>query len=215
MPTERELCDAFHLSRITVRRALLTLEEERLIVRRHGSGTYVSVQPERRIPVMIDYTGTMRTHAPLIERRLLRSERRPADPRTAEALRIADGAELLYAERLDSLGKQSVAWDQAYIPAPFAQGLNENHLARVDFVETWIKVCQFDIAVCHQTVDAVAADTTVSRRLGVKGRHPVLRTMELYVATNGRPAGLYVSYYHPSYISISSQHRWAATKPGK
>lgn len=40
LPTEQELCNRYHVSRQTVRQALLTLEEEHIITRRQGSGAY-------------------------------------------------------------------------------------------------------------------------------------------------------------------------------
>jgi GntR family transcriptional regulator len=40
LPSEPKLADEFGVSRTTVRRALARLEEEQLIVRRHGSGTF-------------------------------------------------------------------------------------------------------------------------------------------------------------------------------
>src|SRR5690349_12052304 len=52
MPTERELCARFFASRITVRRALQILADELLIVRRQGTGTFVSGKPSRKIPLL-------------------------------------------------------------------------------------------------------------------------------------------------------------------
>lgn len=42
LPTEKELCAQFQASRQTIRQALLILEQEGLIVRRQGSGSYVT-----------------------------------------------------------------------------------------------------------------------------------------------------------------------------
>ena len=50
--TERELCLRYRFSRITVRRAMHILEEENLIVRRQGLGTFVNVRPKRKIPIV-------------------------------------------------------------------------------------------------------------------------------------------------------------------
>lgn len=42
LPSERDLCDAYDLSRVTVRKALEGLVREGVLVRRRGSGTYVT-----------------------------------------------------------------------------------------------------------------------------------------------------------------------------
>lgn len=42
LPTEQELCGAYNVSRQTVRQALALLEEENLITRRQGSGSYIT-----------------------------------------------------------------------------------------------------------------------------------------------------------------------------
>ena len=57
LPTEQELCSRYHVSRQTVRQALSILEDSRLIVRRQGSGSYItglSTDPSRNtISVLI------------------------------------------------------------------------------------------------------------------------------------------------------------------
>lgn len=42
LPTEQELCNRFQISRQTIRQALLLLEQEGLIFRKQGSGTYAT-----------------------------------------------------------------------------------------------------------------------------------------------------------------------------
>ena len=42
LPSERELEARFHCARLTVRRALQELQSEGLVIRRHGSGSYVA-----------------------------------------------------------------------------------------------------------------------------------------------------------------------------
>ncbi len=45
LPTEAELCDTLGVSRTVVREALRVLDDEGLVVRRHGIGTFVRNQP--------------------------------------------------------------------------------------------------------------------------------------------------------------------------
>ena len=48
IPSEKQLCEEYQVSRVTVRRALHDLTEEGLLVRQRGRGTYVSVPRIRR-----------------------------------------------------------------------------------------------------------------------------------------------------------------------
>lgn len=42
LPTERQLAEALQVSRVTVRRALSRLQDQGLIIRRHGQGTFIN-----------------------------------------------------------------------------------------------------------------------------------------------------------------------------
>ena len=213
LPAERALCEKFRVSRITIRHALRILAEEGLLQRRHGSGTYVKPNPTRRIPLKIDYTGSMREHAPRLRRQVLVCDWKPAAADVAEALAIPTGTQVLYAERVDQQDGAPVAWDQAHIAAEFATGLAGEHLAQVDFVETWMKLAKFAVHSCRQQVEAVAADALTAKRLGIRPGAPVLKSTEVYFAAKDRPAGLVVSYYHSKQICITSWFRWRERAP--
>ena len=48
--SEKELCDIHGVSRQTVRQALMTLENENIIVRRRGSGTFIKSAAKTTVP---------------------------------------------------------------------------------------------------------------------------------------------------------------------
>ena len=48
VPSENQLSEQFHISRQTVRKAIGTLEEDGLVQRIRGSGTYVSFDQQHR-----------------------------------------------------------------------------------------------------------------------------------------------------------------------
>ena len=209
LPTERALCDLFSVSRITVRRALEVLVEEQLVRRLQGSGTFVSPEPRRRIPLMIDYTGSMRTHAPRLERRVLRQRNQGCPEVVASRLAVSPGSPVLYAERVDELQGISVACDRVYIPEPFHRGVGEKELAKVDFLETWMRAARFRIASCRQWIEAGRAGAAWARVLGLEEEAPVLISTEVYFAT-AMAAGLYISCYRPDCICIRSYFEWMA-----
>ena len=213
LPTEVQLAGRYKVSRVTVRRALRVLHEERLITRRQGSGTFVSPQPSRRIPLMIDYTGSMRDHAPNLTRRVLIWKWVPAVKATADLLQVPEGELVLYAERLDALGGTPVAWDQASISRSFGENLGERELGHVDFVEMWTRAAGFRLESCQQFIEAEAASARAVALLRVKPRQPLLKSTEVYYTHRRRPAGCFVSFYHPGYIWISSEFRWPHSDP--
>ncbi len=206
-PTEAALGKRFNVSRITIRQALAILDEEGLIVRLRGSGTYVSEQPTRRIPLQIDYGGSMRTHAPRVTRRLLDRQWTTATTTHAPLLGVPPGDRLLRVERVDRVGADAVAYDQGFIPATYAQHLSRRDLVCVDFLRIWSRRMGERICECRQTVDAVACPSAVGAMLALRRGAPVLRSTEIYRVAAG-PAGLFISYYHPDHISINAAYQW-------
>jgi GntR family transcriptional regulator len=208
LPSERELSKAFGVSRVTIRRVLVILKEERLIYRRQGSGTYVSPNPTRRIPLMIDYPGSMREHAPNVRRRVLRWGWEAAGEWAAEMLEIAPEEEVLDSERVDLLRRVPIAYDRLFLVRSSASRLTKQLLTRVDFIETWMKSGRFRLKSCRQIVETDGASPEVARHLRMKRGQPVLKSTELYITMDDRPAGVFVSFYHPTHICISSEYRW-------
>lgn len=208
MPAERALSERYLVSRVTVRRALKVLEEERLLNRIQGSGTYVSPKPEMRIPLVIDYTGAMREHAPKLTRRLTARKLIEADSSLAAELRIKPGESVLKVERTDYLEGQAVACDIGYISPAFARELTDEDLGKVNFIEQWTRKGSFVIESCDQMVEAVEADDILAGILQLGAGRPVLKSTENYLAENSETAGRFISFYHPHFICISTRYSW-------
>lgn len=211
LPTERELCHQLGVSRITVRLALDLLEEEKLIVRRQGSGTYVSDHPRQILPLGVDYAGSVREHAPNLSRQLLgkRWTKPSAVPWAIPFLGKTTGR-LLSAERIDRSLTENLAWDHAIIPEAFADKLTRRELASLDFVERWKQRQNLSIAEIHQNISAVAANDIDHARLSVKVGAPILQAVETYVSTTKDVLAVFLSHYLPGRIELHSKFQWPA-----
>ena len=76
---ERDLCVELGISRITIRHALRILEEEGLVTRQQGRGTFVNAHPSRRIPIINgDFSASVMRHAPELRRVLKLLQYQPA-----------------------------------------------------------------------------------------------------------------------------------------
>ena len=209
LPPEHTLCEQFKLSRITIRRALQLLEGERLVESRHGSGTYVCPHPSYRIPLMIDYTGSIRLHAPKLGRHVIEEGLRAAGHEISVALSIPPSEVCLFSTRVDSLPDGTpVAWDLLHIAPPFYKGMKHEHLLRIDFIQTWARVCRFKIEYCRQSVEAIRSSSLDKTLLGIPAGRPILKTTEVFHAMGGKPAGIYVTHYHSEHFYISSTFDW-------
>ena len=208
IPSERTLSQEFGVARVTIRRALRVLESENRIRRMQGSGTYVNPGRSYRIPLMIDYTGSMNTYAPDLKRELVHKELITASEYVAANLKIKQGSSVLYAERIDFNDEATVAYDKAYIPEYYTRNLTDDILAKVNFLEMWSQSGHFDIAHCKQYIEAISATDSCQKYLKLTPGAPVLKSTEYYYVTNNGIAGMFISYYNPEHILISSRYDW-------
>ena len=101
-----------------------------------------------------------------------------------------------------------MVWDKLHIAAPFYKGLELDHLSRIDFIQTWARVCRFQIEYCHQNVEAVESSKEDKTHLGIPVGRPILKTTEVFHAVGGKLAGIFVSHYDSKRFYISSTFDW-------
>lgn len=209
LPTERDLCGLLGISRITVRQALDLLEEEKLILRRQGSGTYVSERPQQILPLGLDYAGSVRLHAPNLSRRVvsMRWTTLAAVPWADVFLGKIQGR-ILSSERIDKSRTENLAWDHAVIPEASGDKLTRRELASIDFVERWKSLQKIKISEIHQQVSALPADMIDSSRLGVAVGVPILQAIEIYYSPEKEILGIFLSHYLPGRVELRSKFKW-------
>lgn len=101
LPSERELVNRFGVSRATVRQAIGRLEEEGLVYRTQGSGTFVADPATiSKSLVLTSFTEDMRSRRLTPDSRLLDLATRPAPVTVARDLELSPGAEVVHVRRL-------------------------------------------------------------------------------------------------------------------
>jgi GntR family transcriptional regulator len=124
LPTEAELCQMLGVSRTVVREALRVLEEDGLVARRHGIGTFVRDHPILKnlnfnfgITEMIESAGLTSGTSHLA----IQSE--TADQEKAERLGVALGTSLVTVERVRTADGRPVVYSLDTLPKSLLQGV--------------------------------------------------------------------------------------------
>lgn len=100
LPPERDLADEFHVSRITVRKAIAGLVSEGLLIRRQGSGTFVSSRVEKNFSKLTSFSEDMRARGRTPHSVWLRKSAGSVSPEEALTLRSSPGTPVFRFHRI-------------------------------------------------------------------------------------------------------------------
>lgn len=123
LPTEAELIDMLKVSRTTVREALRSLENEGLVLRRHGVGTFVLERPIiNNFGINYGVTEMIRMSNMTPGTCELNFSTIPANDEVAEQLTIEPGESVKLIERVRTANKKPVVYSLDYIPISLLGG---------------------------------------------------------------------------------------------
>jgi GntR family transcriptional regulator len=182
LPTEPALGDRFGVSSITIRRALATLEDEGLLVRRQGRGTFAAerhelvVKPYRLSSLTDDFEqrGWSSTS------RMVRHELILPTAEIANLLGIGEEAEVVLISRIRLADGEPLAIQTAWLPSDLFPGLAA--------VETLDKESLYAVLArrystaptrAHETLQASTSDEAESTALAICEGDPIFRVQRV------------------------------------
>lgn len=131
LPAERELCQRFGVSRVTLRRALERLAEDGLVTPSWGRGWYVTDRPLSEPPnALLSFTDLAERRGLAASTRVLSVTERGADLDEAGELRIAPGARIAVVERLRLLEEVPTVFQRSFLPCSRLPGLMDGGLGQ-------------------------------------------------------------------------------------
>ncbi|MEN2982270.1 MAG: GntR family transcriptional regulator [Thermus sp.] len=187
LPPERALAEAFGVSRDSVRKALDLLEEEGLVIRRQGSGTYVARRATFRNR-LLGFSEEMRALGLVPASRLLRWDQGPANPEEAMALGLSPGEGVLRLLRLRLADGEPMALERASLPLWALEEAPEGSLYQA------LEARGLRPVRALQRLRAVAAREE-ARLLEVEPGSPLLYLERVSYLADGRPIEYVRSWY--------------------
>lgn len=175
LPGERELCEFYGCSLVTIRRALDELTRERRLVRMRGRGTFVTDPPmDRNLALLDSFTEEMRRRGLDPASRVLAATSRLASPAVAEALGLAAQAPTIVLERLRLADEQPLMLETVHLSADRFPGLLEEDLEGRSLYE--ILASRFGVRLkrAEETIEPVALSAREAQLLEQKRGRPAL-----------------------------------------
>lgn len=119
--TEAEMAKTYGVSLITVRKAIGSLTEKGLVVRKQGKGTFVA-RPKlfRNMKKLQSFTEMCVQMGVKPGARMLENCLIPADKKIAQSLGVEDGSNVVYINRLRYVDQEPVLIEKSYFPLEYA-----------------------------------------------------------------------------------------------
>ncbi|TAN30878.1 GntR family transcriptional regulator [bacterium] len=206
LSTQRELAQEYGVTVMTVRQALQLLEQEELVVMRHGLGTFVA---PRRIRYAM---GNLRSLAQEVadqglelKTRVLRRELVAPHPHVAELLQIEAG-ELVYAiERLRFVGAQPIVYQHSQLQAWLGETLDDvdlNDLSLYDYLQGELKI---EVAHAHERIQAITLAPHEATLLEEEPGAAALLSERLTFAAGGEPIIFDRAFMPADRVSVATE----------
>ncbi|MEM7586274.1 MAG: GntR family transcriptional regulator [Acidobacteriota bacterium] len=204
LPTEAELVADYGVSRITVRQALKTLEEEKLIRREAGRGTFVTGLPG--VPETIQMEDTLddlmsmgrATSVQLLDLRRVASTRQDV-----ETFDIDLEDQVTQCARLRCHHEIPYSYIVNRLPTEIAEGFEDKDWREGSIMRAVEKRLGLRLRVADQSIRATLADAPLAKLLGIRIGAPLLSVDRVVRTDEGRAVARVHTYYRSDIYSLN------------
>ena len=195
IPSERQLSADLGVSRLTVRAALDELAREGYLVRRRGSGTFVSEPKIAQELTMTSFTEDMRRRGMVPGSRTLTLRTTSAGAWLGRIMHVSPAEPLVVVKRLRLADDETMAIETLHVRASLVPGLSADDLEHHSFYTLLTERYGIDIVGGRQTIEPTVTDEDESAVLGVPLHSPAF----LFERTTNSRAGEIVEYVRSLY----------------
>ncbi|MGD2178480.1 MAG: GntR family transcriptional regulator [Anaerolineae bacterium] len=206
LPSESNLAAQLGISRPTLREALFNLEQEGLIVRKHGVGTFVAPAYGDRLASGLERLESILALADRqgMSTQVLRLtvERIPADDRLAERLELTPSTPLTRVRRTIAVDGRSAAYLVDFIPAAVLPPEALKHSFDGSVLDLLVRRNGIRIHEALAEITAINADALLAEHLEVDPGHAVLLLSETLFTEEHAPIEFSRNYFLPDFFDF-------------
>ena len=196
IPAERQLAEQFKVSRMTLRQAIKTLEEEGILERRLGSGTYVASQKvQEKMSGIMSFTEITRANGQTPSSKLVSYKITQPSLSEKERLALEGSDKVLRMERIRYADQVPICHEIVTVPedliAPFAKDDVSSHL-----YQTLEQQGGYQIGDATEYISAAVANEQEARLLNCRRGEALITRRQVTKLADGRP----FEYTRASYV---------------
>ncbi len=204
LPNEDELAARFEVSRATIREAVRGLVEAGYLVRRHGTGTFVTALPRHRHTLNrnLSYMAMIREAGLEPGRRLIRHLVRVATSDEAATLAIAPTDSVLFVERIRTADGRPAVYSTDRISTALL-GDAVDRVADLSSLYALLEQAHAEVRSALATLHPVVADARLARLLEVPVGAPLQQIEQVDFDELGRPVMLSSEWHVPDVFELA------------
>jgi GntR family transcriptional regulator len=201
VPPERELSKLHKVSLMTARHAVASLEQEGLVERRQGVGTFVS-KPKILINELLGTTEQMAARGQSAKAKIL-SARTVNDEQIVARLALPLESSLLKLERLRHADGEPFSLEISYLSKVRFPDLLKASFARESLFKLLEVKYNETLGHADEEIDATMPDARTADLLGIAKYQPVLRIRQIIYSTSGMPLIYVLGFYRSDRYSVA------------
>lgn len=175
LPSERELCDSYRVSRTTVRQTMQELEKQGFIYKVHGKGTYVSPRTYNQSLVKFySFTEEMKKVGKLPTTQVVSFEKIVCDNKIAKVMDLPVEEEVFKIVRLRLADQDPMLYETSYVPVKDFKNLSSQELEQTPMYEIFRSQYDVKISRALESFMAVSANNVESDMLNIIEGAPCL-----------------------------------------
>ncbi|MBD8046735.1 MULTISPECIES: GntR family transcriptional regulator [Clostridium] len=131
LPSERELCETYNVSRSTVRQAMQELEREGYVYREHGKGTFVSPKKMKQdLLEFYSFTDEMKKLGKNPSSQVLDFKAMECNDELSKKMNLLSGEKIYVFTRLRLADNEPMMLERSYVPCKRFPGLTKEQLEK-------------------------------------------------------------------------------------
>jgi GntR family transcriptional regulator len=204
LPSENELAAQLGISRPTLREALQHLEQDGVVIRKHGVGTFVTADYNHRLESGLERLESVLELAARQGMKLrfnaLQIQEKPADAELGERLAVSPGTPLTDIQRVIKVDKRPVAYMSDIVPSSLISPADIGKAFNGSVLDLLRQKPDLHIAQAVADIVALNADDALARNLEIEVGSAVLLLEEILLDNGGTIVEFSRNYFIPDFF---------------